>query len=72
VSERHRENYIHTYMSLTSIHTRTHTHTHTHTHSRTGECGGEGFVVVTAASSDYFERARNLVGSVHVWQVNLI
>jgi len=25
--------------------------------------------VVTAASSDYFERARNLVGSVHVWQV---
>ena len=32
-----------------------------------GECSG--MVVVTAASSGYFERVRNLVGSIHVWQV---
>lgn len=31
-----------------------------------GECGD--LVVVTAASREYFERARNLVGSLHVWQ----
>jgi hypothetical protein len=31
-----------------------------------GEC--QDLVVVTAASSEYFERARNLVGSLHVWQ----